>query len=167
MKKCSTCHETKPEECFSKSSRHKDGLNGVCKECKGANNRKHWAIHKEKTNRQRRERHHTDPCRNIYYQCKARAKREGIPFDLERSDLKLPDVCPVLGIPLIVSEGRPSDNSPTIDKFIPELGYVKGNIAIISYLANRIKTNATTEQVRKVLEWMEYPNADSSNAEED
>ena len=47
-------------------------------------------------------------------------------------------ICPVLGIPLKVNVGgnRMSDNSPTLDKFIPSKGYAKGNVQIINWRAN-------------------------------
>ena len=48
----------------------------------------------------------------------------------------------------------PQDDSPSIDKIIPEKGYVKGNVAIISQLVNRVKNNAKTpEEIRQVADW--------------
>jgi hypothetical protein len=38
-----------------------------------------------------------------------------------------------------------------LDRIIPELGYVPGNVKIISMRANRIKTNATIEDIKNVL----------------
>lgn len=82
-------------------------------------------------------------------------KRDGIPFDLDEFDIQIPDVCPVLGIPLqINTQGHNKDNSPSIDKIKPELGYVKGNVAVISLKANRIKNNATAEELKKVYDWL-------------
>ena len=52
----------------------------------------------------------------------------------------IPDVCPVLDIDLMISEGCSTYNSPSIDKLIPELGYVKGNIDVISHKANTLKS---------------------------
>ena len=50
----------------------------------------------------------------------------------------------------------PQDDSPSIDKIIPEKGYVKGNVAIISQLVNRVKNNAKTpEEIRLVADWYE------------
>lgn len=55
----------------------------------------------------------------------------------------------MFGIPLRVNVGRrgPSDNSPTLDRIIPRKGYVRGNIIVISFFANRVKNNATVEQL--------------------
>ena len=87
--------------------------------------------------------------------CKHRAKKKGVPFDLTLDDLFFPDVCPVLGIPLIARAGSFHDNSPSIDRVIPALGYVKGNVQIISYRANRIKCHASLDDLRKIVAYME------------
>lgn len=86
----------------------------------------------------------------LYDNAKLRASRQSLPFDIDVSDIIIPEQCPVLGIPLQVGVGRPTDNSPTLDKIIPELGYVKGNVIVVSYKANRIKTDATIDELRKV-----------------
>lgn len=85
---------------------------------------------------------------------KLRSQKLGLPFDIEESDIVIPEFCPVFGFKLEVSSGRPSDNSPSIDKIIPELGYTKGNVRVISYLANRMKSNATPEQLITFAEWV-------------
>lgn len=61
----------------------------------------------------------------------------------------------MLGIELSISEGRMADNSPSLDRFKPELGYVKGNIHVISTRANRIKNDATYNEIRKLFYWMD------------
>jgi hypothetical protein len=87
---------------------------------------------------------------------KAHAKKIQVPFAITATDLQpYPELCPVLGIPLKYGYGKRSNNSASLDKFIPELGYVPGNVAIISDLANRIKNNATAAEVRAVADWME------------
>jgi hypothetical protein len=66
------------------------------------------------------------------------------------------DTCPVLGIPLMFGgTGRPVAGSASIDRIVPELGYVEGNVAVISYRANVIKSNASAAEVRRVADWMD------------
>lgn len=68
-----------------------------------------------------------------------------MPFSLTLGEVTIPDRCPVLGIPLVQKRGRqgPGPNSPTLDRIIPELGYVPGNVVVISNRANRLKSDAT------------------------
>lgn len=89
---------------------------------------------------------------------KTRCKDSGTEFDLELDDLApFPLVCPVLGVDLDwLSEGRGgSDYSPSLDRLDPNAGYVKGNVAIISNKANRIKNDGNIEEVAAVLRWLE------------
>jgi len=80
-----------------------------------------------------------------------RAREKDLPFSIVEEDIKIPDVCPVLGIPLFSGDGHMIDNSPNLDRIIPEKGYVAGNVRVISQRANRIKSNATVEELRAVL----------------
>ena len=91
---------------------------------------------------------------------KQRAKKQGVPFELDPLYLRqigIPEYCPVLGIPINKAPGDGSgernDNSPSLDKFIPSLGYVPGNIHVISWRANRLKNDGTPEDWRKIAEW--------------
>ena len=45
------------------------------------------------------------------------------------------------------------DNSPTIDRIVPELGYVKGNVVVVSAKANRIKNDATITEILSVYNY--------------
>lgn len=84
-----------------------------------------------------------------------RSQQHGLPFNLELSDIIIPEVCPIFGIPLIAAVGGVrTDNSPTLDRIDNTKGYVKGNIAVISWGANRLKNNGTAEQHRKIADWM-------------
>lgn len=86
---------------------------------------------------------------------KSRAKSKGLDFNLVIDDIVIPELCPVLGVPLKVSTtGKADEYSPSLDRFDNNKGYVVGNIAVISYRANRIKVDATIEEVEKVLLYM-------------
>lgn len=83
------------------------------------------------------------------------AKKKGIPFDIEVSDIVIPETCPILGIKLFFMEGNRSDNTPSLDKIEPSKGYVKGNIQVISWRANRIKNDSTLEELIALGKWAE------------
>jgi hypothetical protein len=92
--------------------------------------------------------------RVMYHNAKGRARRAGLPFNLTRDDIKIPTHCPILGTELTQGAGRMLLTSPSLDKIIPEKGYIKGNIAIISMRANQLKSNATLAELEKLLVWM-------------
>jgi hypothetical protein len=83
-----------------------------------------------------------------------RAAKKSIEFALKLEDITLPKYCPVLGIPLYTSS-LDADNSPSIDRIDNSKGYVKENIQIISTRANRIKNDATTDELRRLVEYLE------------
>lgn len=68
----------------------------------------------------------------------------------------MPDVCPVLGIPMS-REGRKGnrDGWPSLDRLDNVQGYTRDNVRIISYRANSLKRDATPEELRAVLRYME------------
>ena len=99
----------------------------------------------------------------ILFAIKKRADTFGIPFDLDLKYLAAiaPDLCPIFRIPLLWGygeehgkKGGPANHSPSLDRIIPELGYVKGNVAWISYHANRIKSSATDAELYAVANWL-------------
>ncbi|MCP1757715.1 hypothetical protein [Bradyrhizobium elkanii] len=94
-----------------------------------------------------------NPEKAMLQRARGRARSMGLPFDLTIDDIVIPETCPVLGIPLIRS-GHP-DSRPSLDRVKNELGYVKGNVNVISYLANRIKNNSTLDQLKKVVAYYE------------
>lgn len=88
----------------------------------------------------------------LIYTAKTRAKKYGLPFNIDITDIIVPRICPLLNIPLFrtsdVRKYRP--NSPSLDRKIPHLGYVKGNVWVISYKANMIKSVATLDEFELV-----------------
>ena len=90
----------------------------------------------------------------LYHIARARARRKNIEWGLEISDIVVPRKCPVLGIKLAMNSVTPKDNSATIDRINPKIGYIKSNVAVISNLANKIKSNATCEEIKKTYQWL-------------
>ena len=95
-----------------------------------------------------------NPLLNAFKTAKSRAKSRGLEFNIEKEDLELPEVCPVFGIPIIPARGYRTDNSPSLDRIDNTKGYVKGNVRIISWLANCRKGDLTIEQVEALLRYM-------------
>jgi hypothetical protein len=79
----------------------------------------------------------------LYRSAKKRALQKGLEFNIELRDIHIPKKCPILKVPLICS----TRYSPSIDRIYPDKGYVKGNIAVISVLANSMKANATPKEL--------------------
>lgn len=90
----------------------------------------------------------------MFYSAKRRAKQRGFPFEISIEDVVIPDVCPVLGLSLIVGAGSGAPNSPTLDKIIPCLGYIKGNVQVISRKANTMKSDASFDELRRFAVWV-------------
>ena len=134
---CSKCGSEKSVEEFS-------GKNTVCKRCYAD---------------EAKRRHKEDPRKRLWSHAKYRASQCGVPFDLTIDDIVVPDICPVLGIPIYVGDGNLSYHSPTIDRFIPANGYTKDNITVISWRANRVKGDSTPEELRMVSQWVDYNGA--------
>ena len=65
-----------------------------------------------------------------------------------------PDRCPIFGTEFVFAGRKVNKESATIDRLIPELGYVPGNIAVISMKANQIKNAYRSEDILKVGEWL-------------
>lgn len=86
------------------------------------------------------------------------AQRRAIKFErictITVDDIIIPETCPVLGIPIFSSNGGATDNSPSVDRIDNKQGYVPGNIQVISYRANRLKADATLNDMRRIYEWM-------------
>lgn len=109
-----------------------------CAECK--------QIHAAKWRKANPERHLGKPLTVWLNRIKRRARENGVEFELTVDDLVIPDVCPLLGIPLIRGRHN-SPNMPSLDRLDPDRGYVKGNVRVISFLANAMKRDATKEQL--------------------
>lgn len=122
-------------------------------------NRKWRKAHPEKMSAYATAYAHRHPNRRMWSVAKQRAKQRGIEFTISPEDIQIPDSCPVLGMPLRLGVGQSgrqggNPNSPSLDRIDPSRGYVKGNIRVISHLANSMKGAATREQLEAFAVWV-------------
>lgn len=176
-KKCCKCKLDLELINFNKNKSNKDGLQKLCNKCR----KTHRVLKKEektkydkayhKKNKNKRSKYGAEwrakskntvefKCQKMHDGAKARSVRKGIPFDITveyikeifPKDLK----CPITGLPFEEGVGKPAPQSASLDKINPELGYIKGNVAVISYRANLIKQKEnSSEIIRKVADWMD------------
>lgn len=98
-----------------------------------------------------RERRLADPSYYLWSKARTRARKSGLPFDITPEDVIIPKLCPILKQPLVVLSGGPY--SPSLDRIKPKLGYVRGNVCVISHRANSIKRDATKEEILLMAQW--------------
>lgn len=172
FKRCGNknCLAVKPVEDYHKDKSQKDGFARICKACQKSFNQAYARLHPEKVKETRKRSQIKDrplkkdrrrkwrtknPGKALLEGIKSRAKKLNVPFDLKHEDIVIPEFCPILGIK-IESAGTGSDrwSNPSVDRIIPELGYTKENIAVMSYRANMIKSNGTAEEHERIAEWM-------------
>lgn len=103
----------------------------------------------EKQKKQRRN----NPIPNLLSRARNRAKKKGVLFNLTNADITMPAKCPVLGIEIKIGNGHACDNSPSLDEIVKGGGYIKSNVIIVSHKANTIKSNATIEELSKVVKF--------------
>ena len=137
----------------------------ICTECKRLKAAKYREENRELTNLTARESHRRAkkerPKSFFVYRAKQRAKKLGLPFNIDESDIVIPEFCPVLGIRLNSGGGDKEDSCPSIDRVIPEMGYIKGNVKIISKRANTIKSFGTISDHEKIIEYIKSCQATS------
>jgi len=160
-KVCTRCKEWKLFYMFGARRESIDKHKNWCKECNAQHSRDYNATYRTSPrgketkalwNAQNWERRRVKDAKN-------RARSLKIPFNLTTEYIKsiTPSdmICPALGIQMKV--GGDFKNSmiraPSLDRLIPELGYVKGNIAVVSTRANTLKRDATPEELMKVAKF--------------
>jgi hypothetical protein len=87
----------------------------------------------------------------MWRQAKRRAAAFGLEFSISVSDIVIPSVCPLLHIPMFPRKNGLGPNSPSLDRIVPSLGYIVGNIQVISMKANLMKGNATLEEMQLLV----------------
>jgi hypothetical protein len=152
LKTCNKCKCSLDYSLFSKDLSKKDGLRTICKTCTSISQSSDE--YKRKARDRKRTEHKMFPEINMHSMAKARAEIQNVPFNISKTDIKIPDKCPILGLTLQVNSGKVSYNSPSLDRIVPEKGYVIGNIQVVSHLANTMKSSASKENLIKFAEWV-------------
>lgn len=158
---CKTCGKEKPASAFYKQKTKRNGLFAECKLCQRQRNQK-WIdenrdrfrnINRKATSAKRMR----NPIKNMLALARARAKRTGLEFNITENDLTIPAVCPVLGIELSFGLGKGDGNGlairdtrASLDRVDNSKGYVVGNVVVVSYRANRIKSDANATELLKI-----------------
>lgn len=136
------------EKCISDFPVHsiyngKASIRSECKDCKSVSD-SNW----------HRDDRLNNPETYILRAARGRARKKNILFDIDESDIIIPTHCPILGIELKMSVNSAEDNSPSLDRILPDKGYIKGNCAVISVKANRMKQDNSLETLEKIISYM-------------
>jgi hypothetical protein len=127
------------DDLFPRCPRHgKPTKRDACRECNAAYMRGYL-----------RRRRFEKPARTLWDRARKRAKDRGLPFALTKDSLAIPSTCPALGMRLHL-RGRRMACSPSLDRIVPERGYVAGNVRVVSDRANRLKGKRSLEDLRRL-----------------
>lgn len=85
--------------------------------------------------------------KQILHRTESRAKAKGLEFNIDESDIVIPEICPILEVPIIVGTKGDYEYSPSIDRIDNSKGYIKGNVQIISKKANSMKNSASPTEL--------------------
>jgi hypothetical protein len=110
----------------------------------------YYERNKEPLKERQKKKYRENPVKHLLYAAKQRSRNFGLAYNLSEEDLTIPEFCPILGIRIEIGLGD-KYSSPSIDRVKPELGYVKGNVAIMSLRANQIKGTATLAELKSLV----------------
>ena len=143
---CIRCRELHSTSDYRRHSR-------VCKVCLGIAAKSWSEKNKSEIREQRKKYCSTREARILRRLAHLRSKclQKNIEFNLSVEDVLVPSHCPVLGVELNFNSHSPY--CATVDRIKPELGYIKGNVVIVSKRANQIKSDASLEEMLKVTDY--------------
>jgi hypothetical protein len=176
VKACNTCGVMKDLKQFHPSET-RDGRRNKCADCENKRRSVRRQKNLEKERARDRERYRTNPVRRLNTQrlraanlerykandvrrhladprkkmlkaARLRAKAYGRECTIALTDIVIPKTCPLLGIPIYVGLKQVKNNSPTLDRKDSTKGYTPGNVWVISWRANRMKSDSTLEELK-------------------
>lgn len=115
---------------------------------------RYYRKNKDEILARQRERRLANPVLFLWQNAKQRAKKFSLPFNISPDDIAIPSRCPVLGHEFEYGKGKHYPWAPSLDRIIPALGYVVGNIKVISFRANKLKGDASIEELQAVLRYL-------------
>lgn len=92
---------------------------------------------------------------SVFSKARKRAEARGLDFTIDRLDYPVPERCPVLGLPLDWSDWN---HTPTLDRVDNSLGYIPGNVVVISMRANALKGDASLEELEALVRYVKSHN---------
>ncbi len=82
-----------------------------------------------------------------------RASSSGMEFNILEEDLSIPSHCPFLGIPIsteVTDKFNRSPNTLSIHRLDSTKGYVRFNVVVCSWRANKLIGDATAEEIELI-----------------
>ena len=146
-----SCRRKKAEKklCRNCSKKVKNG--SLCNKC--LKSHREWNKDCFSKNYRKRPRY-SNLASKMITSAKVRARKKRVEFSISREDIIIPDVCPVLGIPMSQNVGVVKDNSPTLDRVDNSMGYIPSNVMVISYRANCLKRDSSVQELIKLVEYV-------------
>ena len=92
--------------------------------------------------------------KNLFQLARHRALKKGIEFNIEISDIVIPETCPILGLSIKKAIDGNRDLSPSLDRIDNSKGYVKANIQVVSFKANAMKLTADKSELINFANWV-------------
>lgn len=149
--------------CIKCDSRERWRSNGSCVYCTRKFTSKYMPLYIERNKGKllasRRQWNHNNPEKAMIQRARRRARQLGVPFMITWQDIKIPDECPVLNITLDRCLGQ--DNAPSLDRVRNSEGYVVGNVIVVSHRVNRIKSDASIDELIAISRYYECKLEDS------
>lgn len=94
-----------------------------------------------------------DPQYYLWYVARTRARQKGTEFTINKEDIIIPDICPILKTPLTKGNGY-LENAMSLDRVDNTKGYIPGNVRVISRKANLLKSSLTLDMLEKLIKYI-------------